>query len=108
MKEYFKPTSRKILGVIILLFLFSLVGILPYVSDPVKFLTGQNDLFFGFPLVYVSIKGASISNFNIPFLLIDIIFFYLILCVLAFALKGRKEKNVPNSNSGGGNTSPSN
>lgn len=108
MKEYFKLTSRKILGVIILLFLFSLVGIAPYFSNPLNILTGQNDIFLGWPLVYIAIQGASISSFNIPFLLIDIIFFYLILCLLAFIFKRRKEKNVPNSNSTGGNTSSPN
>ena len=108
MKEYFKLTSKKILGIIILLFLFSLLGILPYFSDPLKILTGQANIFLGWPLVYISIQGASASNFNIPFLLIDIIFFYLILCLLAFVFKKRRKENVPNSNSGGGNTSSPN
>ena len=108
MKEYFKLTSRKILGVIILLFLFSLIGVIPYFSDPIKILTGQSNVFLGWPLVYISIKGTSTNDFNIPFLIIDIIFFYLILCLLAFIFKGRKKQNVPNSNSGGGDTSTSN
>ena len=108
MREYFKLTSRKILGIIILLFLFSLIGIMPYFSDPLKILTGQSNIFLGWPLVYISIKGSTPSDLNIPFLIIDIIFFYLILCLLAFIFKERKKENVPNSNSGGGDTSISN
>lgn len=108
MKEYFKLTARKVLGVIILLLLFSLIGLLPYFSDPLKILTGQGSIFFGWPLVYLSIQGSTISNFNIPLLIIDIIFFYLIICLLTFIFKRRKKENVPNSVSGGGDTSTPN
>jgi hypothetical protein len=108
MKEYFKLTSRKILGVIILLFLFSFLSFFfQYVSNPVNYVTGQYSISIGLPLVYLSIGGKGIENFNTFNLLIDIIIFYLITCALAFVFKRRKE-NVPNSNSGGGNTSTSN
>jgi len=104
MKEFFKPTGRKILGIIILLFLFSFIGFfLQYIANPTNFITGQNTIPIGLPLVFVSIGGS----FNIVNLIIDIIIFYLITCLLAIIFKRRKE-NVPTSNSGGRDTSPAN
>jgi len=106
MKEHFKPTGRKILGVIILLFLFSFIGFfLQYVSNPTSYVTGQYSILIGLPLVYLSIGGKGIENFNIFNLVADVIIFYLITCIFAIAFKRRKQ-NVPNSNSGGGNPSP--
>jgi len=107
MKEYFKPTLKKILGTIILVFLLSFIGFfLEYISNPSKFVLGQQPITLGFPLNYVSIGGTGISNLNILNLIIDIIIFYLIVCVLSIVFRGRKKENVPSSNSGGGNTSP--
>ena len=102
MKEYFKPTSRKILGIIILLFLFSFLGFFfQYISNPTSYVTGQFAISIGWPLIYFSINEKGVTNnFNIFNLLIDIIIFYLITVLFAMAFKGGK-KNVPNSNSGG-------
>jgi hypothetical protein len=125
MKEYFKPTTTKILGVIILMVIFSLFGVIPYMSDPLKFLTGEAKILFGFPLVYATLTGAVINNVNILNMLIDIIIFYFAICFLSIIFRskkkeesaipqvnqsqeGRKEENVPNSNSPGGNTSSPN
>ena len=107
MKEYFKLTSRKILGIIILLFLFSFIGFFfQYISNPASYVTGQYAISIGFPLIYITIGGKeTTNNFNIFNLIIDIIIFYLITCVLSIIFKRRKE-NVPNSNSGGRSTSP--
>jgi len=104
MKEYFMPTGKKVLGVVILLFLFSMVGIIPYMADPTKFVTGQYNVILGWPMPYVSIDGGSLSNINTVNIAINAIIFYLVICLLGFILKGGKEKNVPNSNIGGGNT----
>jgi hypothetical protein len=109
MKEYFKPTPKKILGVIIFLFLFSFLGFFfQYISNPTIYVTGQNAIPLGLPLVYATITGSAFNNFNILYLIIDIIIFYLIICVLSIIFKGRKKENVPISNSGGGNPSPAN
>jgi hypothetical protein len=108
MKEYFKLTTRKILGIIILLFLFSFLGFfLQYISNPTSYVTNPSPIPIGLPLVYVSI-GSRIENFNIFNLIIDIIIFYLITCFFAIAFRRRKKENVPTSNSGGGNPSPAN
>jgi len=122
MKEYFKPTSRKILGVIILLFIFSMGGLIPYFADPTKFITGEQSILLGFPLVYGAIKGANIEGFTPVNLIINIIIFYLIVCIISIAFSGKKKEDktnqevkqeerknyVSDSNSGGGNTSTSN
>ncbi|MEM5782009.1 MAG: hypothetical protein QXD43_02320 [Candidatus Aenigmatarchaeota archaeon] len=104
MKEYFKLTTRKVLGVIILLFLFSFIKFfLQYVSNPISYVMDFSKVSLGFPLVFYSLE----NNLNILNLIIDIIFFYLIICFLSIVFR-RKKENVPNSNSGGGNTSSSN
>jgi Na+/alanine symporter len=110
MKEYFKPTGRKILGVIILILLFSfIIFFISYTAEPSKFFTGDNPILIGWPLVFISIGGnEATNNFNIVNLIIDIIIFYFVTCILAIIFKGRKKENVPNSNSGGRDTSPAN
>ena len=107
MKQYFEPTAGKILGVIILLALSSMNGVLPFVANPTSFLAGNTRLNFGFPYPIFSITGEVIGNLNIPYLLIDIVIFYLVLVALSFVFKGRKEENVPNSNSRGRDIGPS-
>jgi len=109
MMQYFKPTGKKILGVIIFLLLFSFIGFfLTYVSNPTNFVLGQTLIPVGLPLPYFTLGGSQgISGINVVYLIIDIIIFYLITCVFAIAFRRRKE-NVPNSNSGGGNPSPTN
>lgn len=111
MKEYFKITGKKILGVIILLFFFSFVSFfLQYISNPSNYMINQNNnlIIIGLPLDYFSIGGKGIENFKTVNLIIDIIIFYLIVCLFSIAFKGGKKENVPNSNSGGGNPSSSN
>jgi hypothetical protein len=76
-----------------------------YISNPTSYIT--NPIGIGLPLVYVSI-GSKIENFNIFNLIIDIIIFYLVVCLFAIAFKGGKKENVPNSNSGGRNPSSPN
>lgn len=99
MKEYFKPTGKKILGVIILFFLFSFLGFfLQYVANPLS-----SSIPIGLPLAYFSI-GSTIGSTNILYLIIDIIIFYLITVFLAMIFKRRKVENVPNSDSGGRDT----
>jgi len=107
MINYFKPTTRKILGTIILLFFISFIGLWPAATNPMACIAGKCNMFIGLPLIFFSIneKGETYSNFIN--LIIDMIIFYLIICVLSIAFKRRKE-NVPNSNSGGRDTSSSN
>ena len=108
MIKYFKPTARKILGVIILLFLFSFISFfLQYIADASRYASGET-ISIGFPLLYFSLGENDVTkSFNIINLIIDIIIFYFITCILAIIFKRRKE-NVPNSNSGGRDTSPAN
>jgi TRAP-type C4-dicarboxylate transport system permease small subunit len=110
MKEYFKPTVRKILGVIILLALSSFMAFfIQYTANVSSFISGELKVSIGWPLNYFSISGSgAIDSFNILYLIIDIIIFYLITCVLAIIFRGRKKENVPNSDSGGRDTSPTN
>jgi len=110
MKEYFKPTGRKILGVIILILSVSfIIFFVSYVSEPSKFFTNDYPILIGWPLVFISIGGKeTTNNFNIVNLIIDIVIFYFVMCVLSIIFKGRKKENVPNSNSGGRDTSPAN
>lgn len=112
MKEYFKLTGKKVLGVIIMLFLFSFVGFfLQYVANPTGF-TGDFSFPIGLPLPYLYI-GTKIGIFNSLYetiinLVIDIVIFYLITVALAMIFRRRKVENVPNSNSGGRDTSTPN
>ncbi|MFH1229144.1 MAG: hypothetical protein V1678_01830 [Candidatus Aenigmatarchaeota archaeon] len=119
MKEHFIPTAKKILGVIILVFIFSLFGLLPFISNPTAFITGQGRMAFGLPLYYVSLQGGSLSEIRYINLLIDIVFFYFIVCVLSLAFGGKKDEDkvkqeegrkdyVSNSDSAGGNSSSAN
>jgi hypothetical protein len=109
MKEYFKLTGKKILGIIILLFLFSFISFfLQYISNPTTYVLGQYTISIGLPLDYASLGGKGIENFKIFNLIIDIIIFYFIVCLFSIAFKGGKKQNVPNSNSGGGSPSPTN
>ena len=104
MKEHFKLTLRKTLGILILLFLFSFIDFfLKYISNPTNYIMNISNVLIGFPLVFYSIE-----NFNILNLIIDIIIFYLIICILSLVFKRRKKENVPNSNSGRGSTSTTN
>jgi hypothetical protein len=116
MKEHFIPTGKKILGVVILVFIFSMFGLLPFVSNPTAFVTGQGRLVFGLPLDYISLEGSSLSQIRYINLLIDIVFFYFIVCILSLAFGGKKDEDkekqeegrkdyVSNSDSTGGNSS---
>ncbi len=105
MTSSFMPTTKKVLGAIILALLLSAVGLMPYLSDPLGFMTGQSTLVFGLPMPYMTLQGMGINNLNIVNLLIDIVIFYLAICVLSMAFKGRNDDNVPNSVSGRGDTS---
>jgi len=109
-KEYFKLTGKKILGVIILLFLFSFISFfMQYISNPSNYVTNQNAILIGLPLFFMSIGGKEgTSGPNIVNLIIDIIIFYIVIVVFSIVFKGGKKENVPNSNSGGGNPSPPN
>jgi cadmium resistance protein CadD (predicted permease) len=108
MMEHFKPTGKKILGVIILLLTLSFLSFfMQFVANTSKIITGQIPVSIGFPLFYFTISSTS-PNLNIVNLIIDIIIFYLVVSLLSLAFKGRRKENVPNSNSGGGNTSPPN
>jgi hypothetical protein len=130
MKEYFKPTTKKILGVIILTVMFSLGGVIPYLANPLSFITGESNIVFGLPFPYASLDDGTISNVNILNMIIDIIIFYFVICLLSMIFRGkkkedksnqasqanqvnqtnqeegRKEEYVPNSDSGGGNPGP--
>ena len=112
MKEYFKLTGKKILGVIILLFFFSFISFfLQYISNPGNYVINQeqNAIMIGLPLFFMSIGGKEgTGNFNIFNLVIDIIIFYFVIVLFSIVFKGGKKQNVPNSNSGGGNTSSPN
>ncbi len=92
MREYFKLTAKKVLGVIIMLFLFSMVGIIPYVSAPEKFVTGEYNIVLGWPMPYATIKGGALSDLNILNIIIDIVIFYLVMCLLDYIFKGGKKK----------------
>lgn len=115
-KEFFKPTARKILTLIILLVLLSFINFLPNLLNPLS-CTATCVVMFGqplFPFLTLNIKEGKISPaLNIIGLIIDLVIIYLILCALFYIFRTRKkevtqlqqelytgeEKNVPTSNS---------
>jgi len=112
-KEFFKPTARKILVLIILLALLSFINFLPRLFDPLS-CTTMCIIIFGSPLLpflTLNIRESQIHPaLNISGLIIDLIIFYLILCALFYVFRKKKketlkevyvgEQNVPTGNSG--------
>lgn len=91
-KEFFKPTKIKIILFIILLIVsfLNLVGGVCTASIPAICFYG-----IGFPFVVnITLTGYSITNIGIIELIVDIIFWYLISCLMIFAYNKTKKKKL--------------
>jgi hypothetical protein len=110
-KEAFKPTAAKILGVIIIFALFATYAFVPTLTNPGACTTNCS-IEVGYPLKFFFYNFGtgtqSNMNYNIISFIIDFVIFYFVFCLLSLILNLGRRKNVPNSNSGGRDSSPPN
>jgi len=96
-KEFFKPTARKILTLVILLALVLFINFIPFLTNPLL-CTSNCVIIFGGPLLpflTLNIRESQIyPALNIIGLIIDLIIIYLILCVLFYIFKKKKKETI--------------
>ena len=108
-KESFKPTAAKILGIVIIFALIATYAFVPTLTDPYGCTTNCIiEVGYPFKFFFYTFGTAiqSFMNFNIVTFIIDFLIFYFALCLLSLVLNLGRRKNVPNSNSGGRDSSP--
>jgi hypothetical protein len=108
LKDAFKPSGWKILALIIIFALMATYGFVPSLIGEIC----VSDCFIeiGFPFKFFFYKWGSgtetVTNFNTYVFIIDIIVFYLALCLISLILNLGRRKDVPNSDSGRRDSSP--
>ena len=109
LKDAFKPGRGKVLGIIIIFALISTYGFVPSLTSP-DICISNCSIEIGWPLKFFFYNwGAateSSMNFNTINFIINIVVFYLALCLLSLIFKIGRRENVPNSDSGGRDSSP--
>jgi hypothetical protein len=109
LKNAFKPTGGKVLGIIIILALTATYGFIPVITNPEVCMGGGCIVEIGLPYVFLFYnlgEGEAITDFNTIVFIIDIVVFYLAICLISLIFEIGRRKNVPNSNSGGRDSSP--
>ncbi|MFH1473858.1 MAG: hypothetical protein ABIE55_03090 [Candidatus Aenigmatarchaeota archaeon] len=105
----FMPSNGKILGIIIIFALIATYSFVPILTSSVICSTNCS-IEIGWPLnflIYTFGTGTeSFMDFNTIVFVIDIMVFYLVLCLISLIFKIGRKKNVPNNNSGGRDSSP--
>lgn len=105
----FKPSNGKILGIIIIFALLATYSFVPILTSSVICMTSCS-IDMGWPLNFLiytwGAGNESFMDFNAIVFVIDIMVFYLALCLISLIFNIGRRKNVPNSNSGGRDSSP--
>ena len=108
-KEAFKPSAGKILGILIIFAIFATYAFVPNLTNPQACMTSC-DIEVGFPLKFFFYTFGSATqsnmNYNIFSFIIDFVIFYFALCLLSLILNLGRRKNVPNSDSGRRDSGP--
>jgi len=105
----FKPSGVKILLIVIIFALMATYSFVPTLTSSVVCTTNCS-IEMGWPLnflVYTFGTGTeSFMDFNAIVFVIDLMVFYLALCLISLIFNIGRRKNVPSSNSGGRDSSP--
>ena len=108
-KQALKPTAAKIFGLIVIFALIATYAFVPALTDPQLCVSGCT-IEIGYPLKFLFYDwGVQTQSFKSPVivnLIIDLVIFYFALCLLSLIANLGRRKNVPNSNSGGRDSSP--
>ena len=108
LKDAFKPSSWKILALIVFFALIATYGFVPpLISSEVCVTNCYIEIGYPFKFFFYTWGTGTPSSmdFNIFTFIIDIIVFYLALCLISLILKIGRKKDVPNSYSGGRDSS---
>lgn len=108
-KQAFKPTAAKILGIIVIFALIATYAFVPTLTNPLA-CTSNCSIEIGYPFKFFFYNFGSGTqsnmNYNIVNLIIDFLIFYFALCLLSLIVNLGRRKDVPNSNSGGRDSGP--
>jgi len=108
LKDAFKPSSGKILAIIIIFALIATYGFVPTLTSS-KICTSNCSIEIGWPFKFFfygwGVGTSTTMNFNIFVFIVDILIFYLALCLISLILKIGRRENVPSSYSGGRDSS---
>jgi hypothetical protein len=110
-KESFKPTAAKILGVIIIFALFATYAFVPTLTNPQACVTNcMIEVGYPFKFFFYTFGTGTQSNmnYNVITFIIDFLIFYFALCLLSLIVNLGRRKNVPGSDSRGRDSSPAN
>jgi hypothetical protein len=103
-KDAFKPSSGKILALIIIFALITTYGFVPPLISS-EICVSDCSVEIGYPFKFFfytwGVGTQTFMDFNIFVFIIDIIVFYLALCLISLIFKIGRRENVPDSNSGG-------
>jgi hypothetical protein len=109
LKDAFKPGKGKVLGIIIIFALMATYGFVPPLTNP-QTCVGGCLVEIGWPFQFFfynwNATTESFMDFNYIIFTIDIVIFYLALSLISLIFKIGRRKNVPDSNSGGRDSSP--
>lgn len=107
----FKPTAAKIVGLIVIFALIATYAFVPSLTNP-QLCSNSCTVAIGYPFDFLLFDYGSatlsFNNFIVVNFIIDFVIFYLALCLLSLIFNLGRRKNVPNSNSGGRDSSPAN
>jgi len=110
-KEALKPTSTKIVGIIVIFALIATYAFVPSLINPQLSISNYT-IEMGYPLKFffytTDASNQSFMNFVPVNFIIDLLIFYFVLCLLSLILNLGRRKNVPNSDSRGRDSSTTN
>jgi hypothetical protein len=105
----FIPGTGKVMGIIIIFALMATYSFVPALTSS-QICTSNCSIYMGWPLPFLTYTyGAgteSFMDFNTVLFVIDLIVFYLALCLISLIFNIGRRKNVPDSNSGGRDSGP--
>jgi len=111
LKDAFKPSRMKILGIVIIFALIGTWGFIPTLTAS-KICISNCFIEIGWPFKFFFYtwggEASSVMDFNIFVFIIDILIFYLVFCLLSLILKIGRKEDVSNSHSGGRDSSTPN
>jgi hypothetical protein len=108
LKDAFKPSSGKILAIIIIFALIATYGFVPTLTSS-KICVSNCSIEIGYPFKFFfytwGVGTETFTDFNIFVFIIDILVFYLALCLISLILKIGRKEHVSSSYSGGRDSS---
>ena len=105
----FVPSGAKIVGLLLIFALIVIYSFIPFISNPQLCFSGGCTADIGYPLKFLTYASGestqSFMNLETVNFIVDLLIFYFGLSLLSLISNLGRRKNVPNSNSGGRDSS---